>query len=188
MNTIVILLLAIATCFAAGTALWITLTLLDSQRRHQLRKASVLRAQLIAQLHAIRDSVVPRGRALDALQKEIYEPLQFLWVQANLLEPEELHAINRCSSALLALRHKTSVNQTQARLAHRVIDETCVILNRTEQAAQEPARQLSVLHGFSRLLPGYASIGMDSASHQRDRVDSRKREQVPDFPRALDAR
>jgi hypothetical protein len=115
---------------------------------------------------------------LDALQKEIYEPLQFLWVQANLLEPEELHAINRCSSALLALRHKTSVNQTQARLAHRVIDETCVILNRTEQAAQEPARQLSVLRGFSRLLPGCASIGMDSASHQHGRVDSRKREQV----------
>jgi hypothetical protein len=186
MNTVGILLLAIATCFAAGTALWITLTQLDSQRRLQQRKASVLRAQVVTQLHAIRDSVVPRGRALEPLQKEIYEPLQFLWVQANLLEPEELHALNRCGSTLLALRHKQSVNQTQARLAHRVIDETCVILNRSEEAAREAARRLSMTRGLAKLLPGFVSIGMDRA--RRDRLDGREGDQVSDFPRALDAR
>jgi hypothetical protein len=109
-------------------------------------------------------------------------------VQADLLEPEELHAINRCGSTLLALRHKPSVNQTQARLTHRIIDETCVILTRTEQAAQELARQLSMTRGFTKLLPGFTSLGMNSACHQHERGDGRERDQVSDFPRALDAR
>lgn len=166
MTTFAILLLAVATCFAAGTALWIALTLLDGQRRAQQKKASVLRAQLAAQLHAIRDSVAPRGRALEVPQKEIYEPLQFLWAQAELLEPEEIQAVHRCNSMLLALRHKPSVNQTQARLAHRVIDETCLVLNRSGSVAYERAEQWSPAQRLAQRLPGFASFDLEGTSTQ----------------------
>lgn len=161
MSTFAVMFLAVASCLAAGTALWIAWILVDSQRRLQQKKASVLRAQLIAQLHSIRDSIVPRARALDALHKEIYEPLQFLWVQADLLEPEEIHAVNRCSSIVLALRHKLSLNQTQARLAHRAIDEACAILVRSEASINQRGRYWSPAHRLMKRFPGFASIDMD---------------------------
>lgn len=154
MTTVAIVLLAVATCLAAGISLWIALTFVEQGRRLQQAKASVLRAQMTAQLQAIKDSIVPRGRALDPLQKEIYEPIQFLWMQADLLEPSEVLAVNRCGSTLLALRHKTSVNQTQVRLAHTLIDETCSVLRRTETATHEPAGQRSSVQRFLNVLPG----------------------------------
>jgi hypothetical protein len=164
MNTFAILILAAATCLAAGTALWIALSFVEHQRRLQQKKASVLRAQLVAQFQAIRDSVAPRGRALDVLQKEMYEPLQFLWMQADLLEPEEVHAVNRCGSVLLGLRHKPSVNQTQVRLAHRLIDETCSVLSRSDTAAHEPAHQWSLAQRLINGLPGFPSISRDGVA------------------------
>ena len=154
MTTVAIVLLAATTCFAAGTSLWIALMFVEQGRRLQQAKASVLRAQLAAHLYAMKDAIVPRGRALDPLQKEIYEPIQFLWMQADLLEPDEVHAVNRCGSALLALRHKTSVNQAQARLAHCLIDETCSLLNRAGMAAPEPAGQWSPVQRLLSILPG----------------------------------
>ncbi len=159
MSDFATLMLAMATCFAAGTALWIALSVLHHQRMLQQKKASVLRAQLIAQLHVIKEAVVPRGRALDLLQKEIYEPLQYLWVQADLLAPEELHVMNRCASTLLALRHKPSLNQTQARLAHNLIDETCSTLIRFQGAAQQE-ESWSSIPGLIRSLPGFRFIEM----------------------------
>jgi hypothetical protein len=166
MMTFAVLLLAIASCLAAGTALWIALTGLDLQRRAQQRKASVLRAQLVAQLQAMRDSIVPRGRGLDVLQKEIYEPLQTLWMQADVLEPEEIHAVHRCSSMVLGLRHKPSVNQTQARAAHRLIDETCSILSRFDAGARERAAQRNLTDPLTKRLPGFAALGMERASNE----------------------
>ncbi len=164
MSTFAIIVLACATCFAAGTALWITVTFLHNQRLLQKNKAAVVRAQLISQLHAIREAVVPRGRGLDVLQKEIYEPLQYLWVQADLLEPEELHVMNRCASMLLALRHKPSLNQTQARLAHNLIDETCSILIRSQERAKGQDNGWFPALGLAKNLPGLRFIGTDSAS------------------------
>jgi hypothetical protein len=169
MNTLAVVFLAVATCFASGTALWITLTFLEHQRRLQLKKASILRAQLIAQFHAIREAVLPRARALDALQKEIYEPLQSLWMQVDLLEPEEVLAVNRCGSTLLALRHKPSVNQTQVRLAHRLIDDTCSVLRRCDVAAHEPASQWTLAQRFLNGFPGFPLI---SRTAGRDAVGS----------------
>jgi hypothetical protein len=166
MNTFAIVLLAVATCMASGTALWIALAFLEHQRRLQQKKASVLRAQLLAQFHAIREAVLPRARALDPLQKEIYEPLQFLWMEAVLLEPEEVQAVNRCGSALLALRHKPSVNQTQVRLAHRLIDDTCSLLSRSDAPPHEPASKWAVVQRLIDSLPGLPSIratGRDGA-------------------------
>jgi hypothetical protein len=169
MNTFAIVLLAVATCFASGTALWMARAFLEHQRRLQQRKASVLRAQLLAQFHTIKEAIVPRARALDALQKEIYEPLQFLWMEADLLDPQEVHAINRCSSTVLALRHKPSVNQTQVRLAHRLIDDTCSVLSRSDVTAHEPIDQWSLAQRLLNGLPGFPLIGRTTG---RDAVGS----------------
>jgi hypothetical protein len=183
MSNLAIVFLAVATCLAAGASLWIALMFVEQGRRLQQAKASVLRAQLTAQLYAIKDSIVPRGRALDSLHKEIYEPIQFLWMQADLLEPDEVHAVNRCGSTLLALRHKTSVNQTQARLAHSLIDETCSLLNRTGMAVYEPAgswspvrRLLSVFPGLSRAFPSTADRYEDGSLPGKARLLNRQDE------------
>jgi hypothetical protein len=154
MTTVAIVLLALATCLAAGTSLWIALSFIEQGRRLQEAKASVLRAQLTAHLQAIKDSIVPRGRTLDPVQKEIYEPIQFLWMQADLLEPDEVYAVNRCGSTLLALRHRPSVNQTQARLAHNLIDETCSLLRHTGTAAHVSSGQYSPVERILHALRG----------------------------------
>ena len=169
MNTFAIVCLAVATCFASGTDLWMALAFLEHQRRLQQKKAAILRAQLLAQFQAIREAVLPRGRALDALQKEIYEPLQFLWMEADLLEPEEVHAVNRCGSTLLALRHKPSVNQTQVRLVHRLIDDTCSVLNHSDMTAREPIAQWPLAQRLLNGLPGFPLI---SRTTGRDAVGS----------------
>jgi hypothetical protein len=163
MTTAAIVFLAMTTCLAAGTALWIALAFVERERRLQQKKASILRAQLVAQLHTVRESVVPRGRPLDPMHKEIYEPIQFLWMQADLLEPVEVQAVNRCVSALLALRHKASLNQTQARLAHRLIDEACALLQ-SDVAAPQPADRCSLAQRLIRELPGLPSIRRDHVS------------------------
>jgi hypothetical protein len=160
MTTAAIVFLAMTTCLATGTALWIALAFIERERRMQQKKASVMRAQLVAHLQTLRESVVPRGRALDPIQKEVYEPIQFLWIQADLLEPVEVQTVNRCLSALLALRHKASLNQTQARLAHRLIDETCSLLQ-SEVIAIQPADQWPLAQRLIRELPRFASIRTD---------------------------
>lgn len=164
MDTAAIVFLGMATCLAAGTALWIAMAFIERERRLQQKKASVLRAQLIAQLHTVGESVVPRGQPLDPMQKESYDPIQFLWMQADLLEPVEVQAVNRCVSALLALRHKASLNQTQARLAHRLIEETCSLLQSNESAPQ-PVDQWSLAQRLIRELPGLPSLHRDHVSH-----------------------
>ncbi|HJR75773.1 MAG TPA: hypothetical protein VJ805_02335 [Nitrospiraceae bacterium] len=163
MTTGAIVFLAMTTCLAAGSALWIALAFIERERRMQQKKASVLRAQLVAQLHTVREFVVPRGRPLDPMQKEIYEPIQFLWMQADLLEPVEVQAVNRCISALLALRHKASLNQTQARFALRLIDETCSLLQ-FDVPAPQPADRWSLAQRLIRELPGFPSIRTDGVT------------------------
>ncbi|MGD9725307.1 MAG: hypothetical protein AB7G68_03715 [Nitrospiraceae bacterium] len=173
MSALAIILLAVATCFAAGTALWIALAVLHTQRAMQQQKASVLRAQLIAQLQVIKEAVVPRGRGLDLLQKEIYEPLQYLWMQADLLEPDEIQIAHRCSSALLALRHKPSVNQTQARHAHKLIDEACSALMRSQAAIQQQHFWF-FLPGLAKSFPGLRSLDINgSGSRDESGVPNR---------------
>lgn len=158
MTTAAMIVLACVTAFAAGTALWIALVTLERQCQMQRRKASVLRAQLTAQFHAIRQAITPRGRQLDLLQKEIYEPLQYLWMQADLLEPEEVHAVNECSAALLALRHKPSLNQTQARVACTLIDDTCSLLLCVEKRLREEQAEPALLPGLTKRFPYLAGV------------------------------
>ena len=138
MNNFIIL-LALATCFAAGTALWVTLTFLSYERALRRQKAIVVRAQILGHLLSVREVIVPRSRPLDPGQKEAFEPLQFLWMQADLLSPEEIQLTGHCSATLLTLRHKPSLNHTQVRFAQTLVDESCVLL---EQAQREATRAL----------------------------------------------
>ncbi len=130
-----IILLALAACFTAGTSLWVTVTFFNREGALRRQKAIVVRAQLLGHLQTLREVIVPRSRPLDPEQKEAFEPLQFLWVQADLLDPEEIRAINHCGAVLLALRHKPSVNHTQVRFTQTLIDQSCVLLEQTQREA-----------------------------------------------------
>ena len=46
MDTVAIVFLAMATCLAAGTALWIAMAFIERERRLQQKKASVLRGSV----------------------------------------------------------------------------------------------------------------------------------------------
>ncbi|MGH7256858.1 MAG: hypothetical protein ACREIM_00645 [Nitrospiraceae bacterium] len=135
-----IMLLALATFFAAGTALWVTLTFFNHERALRRQKASVVRAQLLGHLRSLREVIVPRSRPLESGQKEAFEPLQFLWMQTDLLDPEEIRVISHCGATLLALRHAPSLNHTQGRFAQALIDESCVLLEQTQREATRALR------------------------------------------------
>ena len=166
-----IMLLAFAAFFAAGTALWVTLTFFNHECALRRQKAIVVRAQLLGHLRSLREVIVPRSRPLEPGQKEAFEPLQFLWVQGDLLDPEEIRVINHCGAALLALRHTPSLNQTQVRVAQTFIDESCVLL---EQIQREAARahmveQASWTGPLQALLPAWLA-GHDRRDRREQQV------------------
>jgi hypothetical protein len=152
-----IMLLALATFFAAGTALWVTVTFLNHERALRRQKAIVLRAQLLGHLLSLREVIVVRSRPLEPGQKEAFEPLQFLWVQADLLSPEETQLINHCGATLLALRHKPCLNHTQVRFAQTTIDQSCVRLEQTQREATRAltVEQASWIGPMQALLPAW---------------------------------
>ena len=56
-----IMLLAFATFFAAGTALWVTLAFFNHERALRRQKAIVVRAQILGNLLSLREVIVPRS-------------------------------------------------------------------------------------------------------------------------------
>ena len=120
---------AVVACVLLSAAL--VLAILERERLQKRRKADALRAQWLGTLSIIRESLAPRSRPLEPVQKELYEPIHYLWMQADLLEPEELLPVSHCTASLLALRQKPSLNQTQVRLAQTLIEHTCSQLTRT---------------------------------------------------------
>jgi hypothetical protein len=133
----------------------LVVTMLERETLQKRRKAEALRAHWLATLGVIRESLVPRSRALEQQQQEMYEPIQYLWLQADVLEPDELLAVNRCSASLLALRHRPSLNQSQARVAQSLIDETSAVLaqaiERLERSRQGEIRARKWLRAISEL-------------------------------------
>ncbi len=171
MNNFIIL-LALATCFAAGTALWVTLTFLSYERAFRRQKAIVVRAQILGHLLSVREVIVPRSRPLDPGQKEAFEPLQFLWMQADLLSPEEIQLTGHCSATLLALRHKPSLNHTQVRVAQTLIDEACVLLEQTQREATRAltVEQTSWTGPLQALLPAWVAGYGHRERHEQVRL------------------
>jgi hypothetical protein len=167
-----IMLLVFATFFAAGTVLWVTATFFSRERVLRRQKAIVVRAQLLGQLQSLREGIVPRSRPLDPEQKEMFEPLQFLWVQADLLDPEEIRVINHCGATLLALRHKPSLNHTQVRFAHTLINEACVLLEQTQRETTRvhTVEQISWIGPLQALLPVWAAGNGHRDHHEQVRL------------------
>lgn len=167
-----IMLLALTTFFAAGTALWVTMTFFNHERALRRQKAIVVRAQLLGHLRSLREVIVPRSRMLEPGQKEAFEPLQFLWVQADLLDPEEIRVINHCGAILLGLRHTPSLNHTQVRFAQALIDESCVLLEHTQREATRTHRveQASWIGPMQALLPAWLAGHGHRDQHEQVRL------------------
>jgi hypothetical protein len=127
-----ILAFAAATFLATSVALFLGLWPTYRERRQRREQASLMRSQLLAHLKVIRESIAPRSHPLDSLQREAYDPLQYLWIQAHVLEAEELRLLNRAHALLLALRNRPSINQRETRMAQDLIDQTCMALERTD--------------------------------------------------------
>ncbi len=121
---------AAATFLATSVALFLGVWPVYRERRQRREQAALVRSQLLAHLTVIRDSIAPRSHPLDLLQREAYEPLQYLWVQAHLLDAEELQLLSRTNAMLLTLRNKPSINQRETRMAQDSIDRTCSVLER----------------------------------------------------------
>jgi hypothetical protein len=132
-----------ATFFATSVALFLGLLPIYRERHQRREQASVLRSQLLAHLRVIRESIAPRSHPLDLLQREAYDPLQFLWIQAHVLEVEELRRLNRAHALLLTLRNRPSINQRETRMAQDLIDQTCMALERTELEFRSEKAKLS---------------------------------------------
>ena len=167
-----IMLLAFATFFAAGTALWVTLAFFNHERALRRQKAIVVRAQILGNLLSLREVIVPRSRPLEPGQKETFEPLQLLWVQADLLSPEEIQLINHCGATLLALRHKPSLNHTQVRFAQTLVDQSCVLLEQTQREATGAltVEQASWIGQMQALLPVWLAGHGHRDQHEQVRL------------------
>jgi hypothetical protein len=132
-----------ATFFATSVALFLGLLPIYRERHQRREQASLMRSQLLAHLRVIRESIAPRSHPLDLLQREAYEPLQYLWIQAHVLEAEELRLFNRAHALLLTLRNRSSINQRETRMAQDLIDQTCMALERYDLDSRSERAKLS---------------------------------------------
>jgi hypothetical protein len=120
---------AIATITAVAVALFLALWPIQQERRRRQGNAHLVRTQLLAHLRLIRESLGPRSHPLDLVQREAFEPLQHLWMRADLLEAEELQPLNEAVGTLLVLRNRPTVNQRQVRWAQGLINQACMVLD-----------------------------------------------------------
>lgn len=95
------------------------------QQSQHLKKARILRAQFLFQLRFIEEHLGPRNQPLKAFGHELYEPLQAMWMQADLLTPEEMETVHRTCRILLLLRNKPSLNKKEVNMATDAIRQTC---------------------------------------------------------------
>ena len=139
-----------ATCLATTIALFLGVWPIYREQRRRREQASLVRSQLLATLTVLGESIAPRSHPLDLLQREAYEPLQYLWMQAHLLEAEEWRLLSRTNATLLMLRNKPTVNHRQTRMAQDLIDQTCRTL---ERHAEEFRTEMAKASLTERLLP-----------------------------------
>ncbi|MGH7230049.1 MAG: hypothetical protein ACREJU_01650 [Nitrospiraceae bacterium] len=123
-----------ATFLATSVALFLGVWPIYREQRCRREQGSLVRSQLLAHLKVIRESICPRSHPLDLLQREAYEPLQCLWIQAHLLELDEWRLLHRSTALLLVLRNRPTLNQRETRMAQDLIDQTCMALERYDLA------------------------------------------------------
>lgn len=99
---------------------------LQQQSQH-VKKARILRTQFLFQLRFIEEHLAPRNQPSKNFDHELYEPLQAMWMQADLLTPEEMEAVHRACRILLLLRNKPSLNKKEVNVATDAIRQACRI-------------------------------------------------------------
>jgi hypothetical protein len=116
------------------------------QETQRQQKARMLRAQLLSQLRLIEEHLAPRTRPLHNFGAELFEPLHAMWMQADLLEPEEMELVHRTCGILFLLRRKPSLNKKDVNVATDAIQQTLRVLEASANRLNIPSRP-GVCHG-----------------------------------------
>jgi hypothetical protein len=117
-------LLAIAIIFAVSAGFYVAHQWFERQKAHHQKKARILRTQFLSQLQFIENHLAPKTRPLTAFEQELFEPLQAMWMQADLLEPEEMEAVHRTCLMLLMLRKKPAWNKKDVNAVTDAMQQT----------------------------------------------------------------
>lgn len=125
----------------AAVALFLGLWPAWRDRRLRQASASILRSQLLIQLRLIESQIGPRSHPMDVMDREMFDSLQALWMQASILDPQELRMINRCGKVLMAFRNRPRVNKQHVNFVQVVINQACKVLEEHPQDAAEKRHQ-----------------------------------------------
>ncbi len=121
-------LLAAAITLAVAAGVYLAHQWFARQQSQHVKKARILRSQLLSQLRFIEEHLAPRNKPLNPFGQELFEPLQAMWMQADLLEPEEMEAVHRTCRMLLMLRKKPTVTKKDVNAATDSIHQTYRVL------------------------------------------------------------
>jgi hypothetical protein len=143
-------LLALAIVFAVGVGFYLVRQLFIQQRTQRLQKAEIFRTELIVQLRFLEERLTPRNRPLDRFENELFEPLQAMWMQADLLEPEEMQVVHRLFRSLFMLRKKPSLNKKDLNVVMDLIHQTYQVFDRTSE--NKTAESVKVSNWTNRTL------------------------------------
>jgi hypothetical protein len=133
-------LLAVAIILAVSVGVYLANQWFAQQQSHHLKKARILRAQFLSQLRLIEEHLIPRTQPLNNFGSELFEPLQAMWMQADLLEPEEMEAVHRTCQILFMLRKKPSLNKKDVNVATDAIQQTFRIFEGSANNPVNPSR------------------------------------------------
>ena len=128
----------------AAVALFLGLWPAWRDRRHRQASASILRSQLLIQLRLIESQIAPRSHPMDSIDREMFDSLQALWMQASILEPQELRMINRCGRVLMAFRNRPRVNKQQVNFVQVLINQACKVMEEQPHDAPEKRHHLTL--------------------------------------------
>lgn len=117
-------LLAVALISAVWAGMYFARLWFVQQETQRQQKARMLRAQFLSQLRLIEKHFTPRTRPLHNFGAELFEPLHAMWMQADLLEPEEMELVHRTCGILFLLRRKPSLNKKDVNVATDAIQQT----------------------------------------------------------------
>jgi hypothetical protein len=133
-------LLAVAIILAVSAGVYFAHQWFVRLQTHQLNKARILRAQFLSQLRLIEEHLAPRSKPLNNFGNELFEPLQAMWMQADILEPEEMEAVHRTCRILFMLRKKPSLNKKDVNVATNAIQQTFRVFEATVRNSMDASR------------------------------------------------
>jgi hypothetical protein len=133
-------LLAVALIAAVWAGVYFARLWFVQQETQRQQKARILRVQFLSQLRLIEEHLIPRTRPLSNFGVELFEPLQAMWMQADLLEPEEMERVHRTCGILSLLRRKPSWNKKDVNVATDAIQQTLRVCEVSANRLNIPSR------------------------------------------------